>query len=409
MSNELYIRSDRIFTADPEKPVLFDGYIKIVDDKIDALLTVNEADIPDGVKVHDYTGHLVTPGFIDAHTHLVHAGSRHHELGAKLRGESYLDIHEMSGILYTVRKTRDASYEALYERSKATLQRMLACGVTTLEAKSGYGLDKETEIRCLEVARDLNGYQWIDIESTFMGAHAIPPEFEGRPDDYLDYLIKDVLPVIKRKRLARFVDVFCEDKFFTIEQSERFLKAAKEMGFLLKIHADEITSSGGAELAAKLGCVSAEHLMAVSDKGIKDMAKAGTVACVLPNTTYFLMEDTYAPVKKMLKEGVTLAISTDYNPGSSPTENIQFAMALAVFMMKMNPVDVLLAVTRGAAAAIDRHDIGQLKEGYLADIFVSYARDPDQLFYRPGSIQTKRVFKKGKMVYRGTAVPHILH
>ena len=363
--------------------------------------------IPADARVHDYTGHLVTPGLIDPLTHLVHAGSRHHELGAKLSGLGYLDLHEKSGILYTVQRTREATYEALYERAKATLARMLSYGVTTVEAKSGYGLDKKTELTCLAVAKELDLHQPIDIESTFMGAHAIPPEFAGDADGYLDFLLDDVLPEVKAKRLARFVDIFCEDTIFSVEQSRRYLQAAKAMGFLLKMHADEIVPLGGAELAAEVGCVSAEHLMAISDQGIADLAAADVVACLLPATTYFLMSSRYAPMQRMLDCGVKVAVATDYNPGSSPPENLPIALGLAVFNMKIAPVDALLGVTRHAAAALARDDIGQLKAGCLADIHVSFAEDPDQYFYRPGSNQTKRVYKRGRLAYKGQAVPVI--
>ncbi|HHU11958.1 MAG TPA: imidazolonepropionase [Clostridiaceae bacterium] len=402
-----FIRSDRLFTADPAQPVLLDGYLEIDGETIAGVWPKDDVAIPADARVHDYTGHLVTPGLIDPHTHLVHAGSRHHELGAKLSGLGYLDLHEKSGILYTVQRTREATYEALYERAKATLARMLSYGVTTVEAKSGYGLDKKTELTCLAVAKELDLHQPIDIESTFMGAHAIPPEFAGDADGYLDFLLDDVLPEVKAKRLARFVDIFCEDTIFSVEQSRRYLQAAKAMGFLLKMHADEIVPLGGAELAAEVGCVSAEHLMAISDQGIADLAAADVVACLLPATTYFLMSSRYAPMQRMLDCGVKVAVATDYNPGSSPTENLPFALGLAVFNMKIAPVDALLGVTRHAAAALARDDIGQLKAGCLADIHVSFAEDPDQYFYRPGSNQTKRVYKRGRLAYKGQAVPVI--
>lgn len=408
MSAPIYLRSDRIFTADPARPLLFDGYIEVTGERITKVADVRAfTPGPDAI-VYDYTGSMVMPGFIDPHTHLVHAGSRHHELGAKLGGASYLDLHEKGGILYTMRRTREATYEELYARAHDTLNRMLACGVTTVEAKSGYGLNKETELRCLQVVHDLHEAHPIDLESTFMGAHAVPPEFSGDTDGYLDHLLRDVLPEVQAKRLARFVDIFCEDKIFSIEQTRRYMLAAKEMGFELKMHADEIAPMGGAELAAELGCVSAEHLMAISDQGIADMAKAGVVACLLPGTTYFLMAPHYAPIAKMQEAGVTVALSTDYNPGSSPTENLQFAMGLAVFQMKTKPQDVLLAVTRHAAKAIARDDIGQIREGYVADVHIAFAEDPDAFFYRPGSIQTKHVFKRGKLVYDGQAVPTII-
>lgn len=393
--------SDCIFTAGNIYPEPISGFvvenagrIVLVDTGEPPQHFVNFAD-----EVIDARGKTIVPGFVDAHTHLVHGGSRENELAMKLAGKSYMEIHAVGGILSTVRATRAATEKELTDKALRSLKIMLHNGTTTIEAKSGYGLDLETELKCLKVMKKLNELQPIQIVPTYMGAHATPPEFTN-PDAYLDFIIERVLPEIKKQGIAEFVDAFCEKGIFSVEQTERVLTAAKKLGFKLKVHADEIESFGGAELAAKLGAVSAEHLMAVSDQGIGDMAKSGTAAVVLPATSFFLMAPNYAPAKKMWESGVCVAIATDYNPGSSPTENIQQAMWNACFKMKLSPEQIFRGVTINAAKAICRdHLVGSLEKGKQADLLVLDAPSLEYALYHFGVNFVRQVWKQGKKVY----------
>lgn len=393
--------SDCIFTSSSACKEAFSGYITVQDGIIQE---VGEGDAPQNLKdeakrIIDARGQVILPGFVDAHTHLVHGGSRENELGMKLAGASYMEIHKVGGIGATVRATREASASDLYDKAFTTLDHMLLNGATTIESKSGYGLDLETELKCLEVNKRLQENHPIDIVSTYMGAHSTPPEFKDRTDDYIDFMIKDVMPKVKDTDLAEFCDAFCEDGIFSVPQTERVLQAAKDLGFKLKIHADEIVPFNGAELAAKMKAVSAEHLMAVSDEGIKAMAKSGTVAVLLPATSFFLMSKIYAPAKKMLEEGVKVAISTDYNPGSSPTENIQMAMWVACFKMGLTPSDIIRGVTINAAYAVNREKIvGSIEVGKKADILIFDAPNIDFIFYRFASNLISQVWKDGRLV-----------
>ena len=397
--------SDCIFSSSTKEP--FSGYI-VVDNGI--IEEIREGEAPSNLKAQasrivDARGQLILPGFVDAHTHLVHGGSRENELAMKLQGASYMEIHKIGGIGATVRATRMASASELYDKAITTLDQMLLNGVTTLEAKSGYGLDTDTEIKCLEVNKRLDKNHPIDIVSTYMGAHSTPPEFEGNTDGYIDFMIKETMPRVKEAALAEFCDAFCEEGIFSLEQTERVLQVAKDMGFKLKLHADEIVPFGGAELAAKMGAVSAEHLMAVSEEGIEAMAKSGTVAVLLPATSFFLMSKVYAPAKRMLEKGVKVAISTDYNPGSSPTENIQMAMWMACFKMGLSPLDIIRGVTINAACAINREKtVGSLEVGKKADILVFNSMSVEYLMYKFGSNLISQVWKDGRLVVEDGSV-----
>lgn len=350
-------------------------------------------------KIHDAEGLLVTPGLIDSHTHLIHGGSRENEFSMKLNGVPYIEIlNNGGGILSTVKATKEASEEELYKKAKKSLDRMLEFGVTTVEEKSGYGLELNTEIKQLEVARVLDQNHPVDLVHTFLGAHAVPLEYKENHKAYIDILVDVMMPKIKDMGLAEFCDVFCEEGVFTIEESEYILQKAKEMGYKLKIHADEIESLGGAELAAKLGCVSADHLMAASDKGIKMMAENNVVANILPATSFNLNKD-YADCRKMIDMGAIVSLSSDYNPGSCPSENLQLVMQLGCLHLKMTPNEVLTAVTINAAYAIDRADkIGSIEVGKNADFVVFDARNVEYLMYHFGINHTKKVYKNGKLV-----------
>lgn len=350
-------------------------------------------------KVIDAEGKLVTPGLVDGHTHLVFGGYRQNEIPLKLEGADYLDILRAGGgILDTVRKTREASFEELYDKSEEFLDEMLALGITTCEAKSGYGLDLENEIKMLEVIKALDENHPMDVAATFMGAHAIPPEYEGRGDEYIDMLCDEVIPEVRRRGLAQFCDVFCEDSVFDAEQSRRYLEAARSQGFELKIHADEIEDIGGSKLAGELEAISAEHLIAAGDEGMDSMAKGGTSAMLLPATSFYLGKN-YAPARTMIEKGIPVCIASDFNPGSCPSLNLQLAINLGYLKYRMTPEEILTAVTINPACAIDRGDlIGSLEEGKQADIVIWNAPDMEMLCYRFGSNLAETVIKKGEII-----------
>ncbi|HFI0420172.1 TPA: imidazolonepropionase [Streptococcus suis] len=382
--------------------ILEDGYIAIKDGKILATGTGEpQADLvgPETILL-SCQGKVATPGLIDCHTHLVYGGSREHEFAQKLAGVSYLDIlANGGGILSTVRATRKADFDTLYQKSYKLLDYMLDHGVTTVEAKSGYGLDWETEKRQLEVVQQLQQDHAIDLVSTFMAAHAIPEEYKGNNQAYLDLIIESMLPQVKEENLAEFCDIFCEQGVFTAEESRSLLTKAKNMGFKLRIHADEIKSIGGVDLAAELGTVSAEHLMVITDQGIDKLSQAKVIGNLLPATTFSLMEDTYAPARKMLDKGMAITLSTDSNPGSCPTANLQFVMQLGSFMMRLTPVEILNAVTINAAYSVDRQtQIGSFHPGKDADISIFDAPNIDFLFYFFATNLTDQVYKKGLCV-----------
>ncbi|MDL5143522.1 imidazolonepropionase [Bacillus atrophaeus] len=347
----------------------------------------------------DCGGRLVTPGLVDPHTHLVFGGSREKELNLKIQGMSYLDIlAQGGGILSTVKHTREASEEELLQKGHFHLKRMLSYGTTTAEVKSGYGLEKETEFKQLRVAKKLHESQPIDLVSTFMGAHAIPPEDKDSPDEFLDRML-ELLPEIKEKELAAFADIFTETGVFTVSQSRRYLKKAAEAGFGLKIHADEIDPLGGAELAAELRAVSADHLVGASDEGIQQMAESGTIAVLLPGTTFYLGKHTYARARDMIDAGVRVSLATDFNPGSSPTENIQLIMSIAALHLKMTAEEIWHAVTVNAAYAIGKgEEAGQLKPGRTADLVIWEAPNYMYIPYHYGVNHVHQVIKDGKLV-----------
>lgn len=356
--------------------------------------------IADNTLLEDIHGKVVTPGIIDSHTHLVHYGSRENELPLKIKGVPYLEIlRNGGGILSTVRATRKATKEELFQKAKATLDRMLCFGVTTVESKSGYGLTLEEEIKQLEVNKELDNKHPIDIISTFMGAHAIPEEYKNDSKEYIEEIIR-MLPIIKEKNLAEFCDIFCEDEVFSVEDSRRILNEAKKIGYLLKIHADEIVSLGGAELAGEIGTLSAEHLMAVSDEGIKALKENNVIANILPATSFNLGK-SYAPVRKMINEGVRVAVSSDYNPGSCPTENMQLVMQICSSQLKLTPLEIFKAVTLNAAMAVNREKyIGSLEKGKKADFVIYDTHNLNYIFYNFGINHVKDVYKEGICVVK---------
>lgn len=385
-----------------ELGLIEDGSVWLEDCRIKAVGTTTEleqqfADRAAEAEVIDAGGQLVTPGLVDPHTHVAYGGSREGEFEKRLQGTSYMDIMNAGGGIHaTMRMTREATEEELVEQTTKRLDSFLEHGVTTVEGKSGYGMNLETELKQLKVMQRLNAEHPIDLVPTFMGAHAVPSEYKGKEDEFVDYLIETMLPEVAE--LAEFNDVFCEKNVYTPEQSERILEAGKKYGLTPKIHADEIVSYGGAELAAKVGAISAEHLLKASDEGIKAMAAAGVIACLLPATALYLREDA-AQGRKMIDSGVAVAISTDCNPGSSPTVSMPLVMNLACISMRLTPAEALVAATYNAACAIKREDrAGSIEVGKQADIVLWKVKSYQELQYLFGVNHVQRVWKNGERV-----------
>ncbi|UTR06834.1 imidazolonepropionase [Alkalihalobacillus sp. LMS6] len=353
----------------------------------------------------DASQHLVTPGLVDPHTHLVFGGSREDEFEMRLKGAAYMDIMNAGGGIHrTTSATAAATEEALIAQSKERLDTFLRHGVTTIEAKSGYGLTLEHERKQLQVAAYLNQTHPITIVSTFMGAHAVPKEFKEDSDRFVDILVNEMIPAIASEKLAKFNDVFCEKGVFTPAQSKRILEAGKKYGLIPKIHADEIVSYGGAELAAEVGAISADHLLKASNEGIEKMAAADVVGVLLPATAFFLMESP-ANARKMIEAGMAVALSTDRNPGSSPTESMPFVMNLACLTMGMTPKEVVTASTMNAASAIgEEQRVGSLEVGKQADLVFWNAPNYTYLQYHIGVNMVDKVFKAGKLVVNNGVV-----
>jgi len=347
----------------------------------------------------DAKGKTIVPGFVDSHTHLVFAGSREEEFEMRLKGASYMEIHRKGGgILKTVRETRGASEAELVRNGRKTLDIMLEHGTTTVEAKSGYGLTVEAEIKCLRALRRLKEMHAVDIVPTFLGAHSIPAEYEKRPDGYVKIVIENMIPEVARSELADFCDVFCEKGVFDVEQSRRILQAGRMHGLKPRLHADELTAFGGAELAAEVGAVSAEHLLFASDNGLGMMAECGVIAVLLPAASFSLMIDKYADARKMIGMGVPVALGTDFNP-SCWVENQQLVIALACRQMKMTPAEALTASTINAAHAVCRaSEVGSLELGKKADALTLDAPNHNFLGYRFGTNLVSKVIKNGKLV-----------
>ncbi|CAH1202099.1 Imidazolonepropionase [Paenibacillus allorhizoplanae] len=353
------------------------------------------------VETIDVGGRMVTPGLVDPHTHLVHGGSREHELALKRSGVSYLDIlAQGGGILNTVQSTREANEQELYDKACRSLNEMLLNGVTTVEAKSGYGLTLEDELKQLRVAKRLNDTHPVEIVSTFMGAHAVPLAYKGRPEEYIDLIVNEMVPKVAEEELAEFCDVFCEKGVFSIEQSRRILLKGKECGLLPKIHADEIEPLGGAELASEIGAISAEHLLSATDKGFAAMAEHGVIPVLLPGTSFNLGLAKHARARDMIDTyELPVALATDYNPGSCPTESIQLIMMLASLNLKMTPEEILTACTINAANALGRGEsIGSIAVGKRADLTIFDAPNLAYLPYHFGINHTFGVIKNGNVI-----------
>lgn len=351
-------------------------------------------------QIIDAEGRLATPGLADAHTHLIFGGWRQDELADKLHGVPYLDILARGGgILSTVRATRAATEAELLEKGRRALLEMQRFGVTACEAKSGYGLETETELRQLRVIRQLGQECAMDLAPTLLGAHALPPEYQADREGYLRLLCEEMIPRAAAEGLARFCDVFCEEGVFTAEESRRILLAGKAHGLLPKLHADEIHPIGGSQLAGELGAVSAEHLIVCPEEGMERMARSGVIACLLPCTSLYLGA-RFAPARRLVEKGVAVAIATDFNPGSCPCLNLQLAMSLGCLYYRLTPEEVLTAVTLNGAAAMGLAGrLGSVEPGKQCDLALWDAPDLNYLCYRMGSNLCASVIKKAVRLF----------
>jgi imidazolonepropionase len=388
--------------------IITDGAVVIREGKIVAVGTTEEllfrleerkGDL-EKFDIIDATGKAVLPGFVDSHTHLVFGGYRADEFAWRLRGDSYMEIMARGGgILNTVAATRSASAEELIALGLGRLNSMLSMGVTTVEGKSGYGLDRDTEIKQLEVMAQLNALHYVDVVPTFLGAHAVPRKYKGKEDAFIDLIIEDVLPEVAERKLASFCDIFCEQNVFSVDQSRRLLTEARKLGLKAKLHADEIVSLGGAELAAELGAVSADHLLQATDSGIQKMAAAGVVATLLPATAFSLKEP-YARGRFMIDAGCAVALASDLNPGSCFTESIPLVSSLAALYMELSPAEIVTALTINGAAAVDRADqIGSIDPGKKADLVILEFPSHQFIPYHLAVSTVEKVIKSGNLVF----------
>jgi len=361
-----------------------------------------EVSLASGGKEIDAQGKVVMPGLIDSHTHLIFAGSRENEFEMRIQGLSYLDIAERGGgILSTVEATRKASFDELFSLGKKRLDRMLTKGVTTIEAKSGYGLSLKDEMKILKVMRALQEAHPVDIVPTFLGAHTVPREFRNNRAIYVEMVIKEMIPNIAQEGLAEFCDVFCEEKAFSLKESREILEAGKRYGLKPKIHADQLTPGGGAELAAEVGAISAEHLEYISPTGIEKMAEKGVTAVLLPGASFFLSMTKLPPAREMIEKGVKVALATDLNPGSSMTESLTLIMTMGCTMFRMTPKEVIQATTIHGAKSIGMEtQMGSLDIGKKADVIILDIPNYKYLPYHFGVDHVETVIKGGKIVYK---------
>jgi len=384
--------------------IIEDGAVAVIDGRIVAAgpesgVLAEYAPASDAVVI-DAGGAAVTPGFVDPHTHAVFARTREDEFAMRVEGRSYEEIAAAGGgIRSSVRHVRAASPELLFRNGARTLDRMLEYGTTTAEVKSGYGLSLDAELKMLHVIARLAEHHAVDVVPTFLGAHEFPDEWRDDRDGYVTYLTDEVMPLVANGGLAEFCDVFCEADVFTVEQSRRLLLAAASRGLRPKLHADELHASGGGELAAEVGAISGDHLVFVSDAGIRAMADAGVVAVLLPGTTLSLGKRDFAPARKLVDAGVPVALATDCNPGSSMTESMQIIVSLASMVMRLTPAEALVAATANSAAALGRSDsVGSIEPGKLADLIVWEVDDYRAIPYHYGVNLTNMVIKRGAVV-----------
>lgn len=407
------VRNARIYTPEGSSPsagkdqgalrflprgamVVRDGLIEAVGPEEEILSSLSGREFDEEI---DCGGRCVIPGFVDPHTHMCFARRREEEFSLRLAGTPYLEILQKGGgILSSVRSVREATEDDLFENTLASALSALSLGTTTVEMKSGYGLDTETELRMLSVIRRVGRETPLDVVPTFMGAHAVPELYRGNGDGYVDLLVEEMLPAVEEQGIARFCDVFCEEGVFSAAQTERILAEASRRGLGLKVHADEVHDTGGAALAARMGAVSAEHLLAVSDEGIGALSKSGTTAILLPATAYSLRKP-YARARAMIEHGVPVALATDCNPGSSFTESMPFVFGLAVMAMGLTVEEALTAATKNSACAVGMGAVcGTLEAGKQADFLLLDGETPAVLAYHAGVPAVEGVCKKGEQI-----------
>jgi len=378
--------------------ILKDAWV-LVEDGVIAQIGTGAAPEAADAQVVDAQGKLVTPGLVDAHTHLIFGGWRQNELGMKLHGKTYLEIQNAGGgIQSSTNATRGSTEEELTQKAAKALDEMLSLGTTTVEAKSGYGLATEHELKALQVIQNLNDRHVMDIVPTFMGAHLVPKEYKENRKEYIRLVCEEMMPLVAKQGIAKFNDVFCEADTFDVDEARQVLEAGLKYGLRPKIHADEIEAIGGSVLAGEIGAISAEHLIVCPPDGIESLAKGGVIACLLPATS-FNLGATFAPARDMVNAGVPVAMATDFNPGSCPCLNLQFVINLGCLKYRLTPEEVLTAVTLNAAAAIDMADkVGSVEVGKKGDLVIWDAPDLDYICYRLGSNLVKTVIKSGKVV-----------
>ena len=368
--------------------------------KIDSIIQ-NQNNLPIADETIDADGTTVLPGFIDAHTHPVFWKTREDEFIMRIQGKSYEEIARAGGgIRNSVRRFREADKAQIKEVTRKRISKFLEYGTTTIEAKSGYGLSTKDEIKSLEIINELNNEQPLDLVPTFLGAHEVPDEYQDKRDEYIELIVNEMIPEIAKKKLARFCDVFCEEGVFTVNESKRIFKAAQDFEINARVHADELKGTGGAEMAADIGAVTADHLVKVSDEGIRKMAEKGVIPVLLPGTTFFLMKDEYAPARKMIEAGCRVAISTDYNPGSSTTQNMQLIWTIAALKLKMLPQELLWASTLTPAESLGMQDkIGSIEKNKNADLIFLDIPNLNYLPYHYGLNHVLMTLKNGQVVY----------
>ncbi len=381
--------------------IVFDGALGIIDGMISCVGSTEEilrtftADT-----IIDASQKVVMPGFVDPHTHPIFVKTRENEFEMRLQGKSYKEISQTGGgIRASIQDVRNASLEELVNLGLKRINKMLEMGTTTIEAKSGYGLTTDSEIKMLKAIKKTNDISDMEIIPTFLGAHEYPEEYKDDHEKYIEILINEMLPSVKEQNLAEYCDIFCEEHVFTVNESRRILNAAKDFGFKIRFHADELEPIGGAELAAEVNAVSADHLVAISDKGIERLREAGVIPILLPATTFSLGLKKYAPARKMIDAGLPVALSTDFNPGSCNCDSQQFVTSLACLQMKMFPAEAINAVTINAAHSLERgKTIGSLEVGKQADIIILDMPTYQYLPYHLGSNTVQTIIKKGKII-----------
>jgi imidazolonepropionase len=384
--------------------IIEDGAVAVSDGKIVAVGKTHEVldqvKIDAKTKVIDAKDKVVLPGFVDCHTHPVFAATREAEFEMRVKGRPYQEIAAAGGgIKSSVTTLRATSKEELIQLALTRLDRMMSYGTTTIEAKSGYGLSLEDEIKMLEVIKELNRLHPIDLIPTFLGAHELPEEYKERREEYIQLIVEKMIPEVARRKLAVFCDIFCEKGVFNIEESRKILSAAKNHGLKLKLHADQLTALGGAKLAAEMGAVSADHLEFIDDEGIEMMKQAGVIGVLLPGACFGLGVTEYPPARKMIDQGLPVALATDFNPGSSFTESMPIILSMACLMMKMSPAEAVVASTINSAYAADKaEEAGSIKKGKKADLVIWNVRDYREIPYHYGVNLVDQVIKDGKVV-----------